>query len=604
MRVPREILEQIKERVRLSDLVGEYVRLQRDGSGGRSKGLCPFHSEKSPSFSVNDDRGFYYCFGCHASGDAFTFLVEHTGQSFSEAVRALALRTGVDLPEETAESDADAREKEGRELYFQVMGFAKEYFRTALDAPENAHALAYVRERGIDAATVERFQLGYAPDGWTYLVDAAASSGLRAPLLERAGLARRREERVYDAFRDRVIFPVLDLSGKPLAFSGRAMRADDPAKYINSPETKFYIKGNNLYGIHAARKAMRERDQAVVVEGNFDVVSLHAHGIDETVAPLGTALTSRQAEILRRFAKRVILAFDADRAGRAASRRAFEVLLEAGIDDVRMLQLEDGEDPDSFVRAHGGEALRERLERAPTMMSVVLDEALAPALREDDPVVRRQAMDAAAEWLHRVRDSFVQQEWREEVARRLSAAPALVRRAEEVARQHAARQFRAPEPEATPPQEEPIRLTAHEVALIRSIDHAPARLERLARQQLYRIVPTERFGFSLETLARSWSEGAIDWRMLIDGLEDRGVAHAILATLAGRSLEVATDDASFETLLRELQLRWVRARSRQLEADMTRLHREGDDEGVLRLLRELERLNRFAESSPVDSRKK
>lgn len=604
MRVPREVVEQIRERVVLSELIGEYVRLVRDGGGGRSKGLCPFHSERTPSFNVNDDERFYFCFGCQASGDAFRFLMSHTGVGFMEALEQLALRTGVDLPKhDDGTRDNYAQDREGKEAYHRVMSSANSFFMAQLAGEDGEQARQYLKERGIDEETALRFQLGYAPDSWGAMVDVLTRQSIPPGYLLRAGLARQRDgqdgrsrDGIYDAFRHRIMFPILEINGKPIAFSGRALSPEDRAKYINSPETKFYTKGQNLYGVHAARRAIRARDQVVLVEGNFDVVSLHAHGIDEVVAPLGTALTPRQAEILSRFSKRVILAFDGDRAGRTAARRAFEVLLEAGVDDVRWLIFQEDEDPDSFVRAHGGEKLRERVNAAPMMMEQVIDEALAGTLKNNDPTIRRQAMHEAAEWIRRLRDPFVAQEWREEVARRLQASTAVIQQAETAARQRATRQAHSPEAEENVAMEV-LELTRHEQALVLALNEKPARLERILRQQLYRVMLTPRFGNSLEKLARAWSEGALDFLVLIEELTDRGVSAAILGVLARKDLKVSTDDAGFETLLREFQIRWVRARSKEIELEVSRCHREGDHLRVSELLGELERLHRYLENA-------
>lgn len=600
MAVPRELIEQIKDRVQLSSLIGEYVRLQRDGGGDRSKGLCPFHNEKTPSFSVSDDRGFYYCFGCQASGDAIKFLTEHAGMTFMEAIESLAARAGVELPRfEAADPVQEQRRRRGQEAYYRVMSASNAFFREQLAADEGAHAREYLQGRGIDAETIERFQIGYAPDSWDRLTDALCAQDIPPAHLVRAGLARAREGQdikkrasIYDAFRHRVMFPILALNGKAIAFSGRALSDDDHAKYINSPETRFYTKGENLYGLHAARRAMRQREHVVLVEGNFDVVSLHAAGIDETVAPLGTALTARQAEQLGRFCRRVILAFDGDRAGRKASLRAFEVLLEAGIDDVRWLVFEPDEDPDTFVREYGGEALRERIETAPMMLEMVLEEALAETMQNPDPSIRRQAMTEVAAWLSRIDDPYVAQMWREEMARRLVVHPDAIRQ-EESSLQSQPRRWREEEVAESPEPVEIIRLTRHEQALILAIDAQPERLERIARQQLYRVMLTERFAQALEILARSWVEGAQRWNVLIEELPDRAVATAIRAVLAGDAIRVSTGDEEFETLLHEFQERWVRARAAEIQAELSLAYRQNEEARVPKLLEELERLHGY-----------
>lgn len=602
MSVPREVIQQIKDRIQLSELIGEYVRLKRDGGGERSKGLCPFHSERTPSFSVSDDRGFYYCFGCHASGDAIKFMTEHTGMSFMEAIETLAARTNVDLPRfEAADPKRDAQRRRGEEAYYRVMTASNAFFQEQLSAPTGAQAREYLQGRGINEETIQRFQIGYAPDSWTDLTEALCRDGVPPAHLARAGLARarkeqdiRKQESLYDAFRHRVMFPILALNGKPIAFSGRALSEEERAKYINSPETRFYTKGEHLYGIHAARRAMRQREQVVLVEGNFDVVSLHAAGIDEVVAPLGTALTARQAEQLGRFCSRVILAFDGDRAGIDAAHRALEVLLEAGVDDVRWLVFDSDDDPDTYVRTHGGPALRKRIDTAPMMLQMVLENVLEETTRNPDPTVRRRAMDEVAQWLRRVQDPYVAQMWREEMARKLTVNPDAIRRAETAA-QSQERRWSGPPDEEVAQTPEIVPLSGHEQALVLAIDANPERLTRIARQQLYRVMITPRFAQALEKLARSWSEGAGTWNVLIEELQDRPVVSAILAVLAGDSIQVSTGDEEFETLLHEFQTRWVRARAAEIETELSRAFREDDAEKIPQLLNDLERLHSYLE---------
>lgn len=390
------------------------------------------------------------------------------------------------------------------------------------------------------------------------------------------------------------MFPILALNGKPIAFSGRTLSAEERAKYINSPETRFYTKGEHLYGIHAARRAMRQREQVVLVEGNFDVVSLHAAGIHETVAPLGTALTARQAEQLGRFCPRIILAFDGDRAGLEAALRAFEVLLEAGTDDVRWLVFEPDEDPDTYVRTHGAEALRKRIDHAPMMLEMVLEDVLEESAQNPDPTVRRRAMLDVAQWLRRVKDPYVAQMWREEMARKLIVNPDAIRQAESEA-QSQERRWSEPAPDEDRQPPEIIRLARHEEALVLAIDANPERLTRIARQQLYRVMITPRFAEALEKLARSWSEGAGSWNVLIEELPDRPVVSAILAVLAGDSIQITTGDEEFETLLHEFQTRWVRARAAEIETEISRAYREDDAEKIPKLLNDLERLHGYLE---------
>lgn len=589
-RVPREVLDEIKSRVRLSTLIGEYVQLKADGSGGRSKGLCPFHNERTPSFHVMDDRQFYYCFGCGASGDAFKFLETHSGMTFFEAVQQLAARAGVDLPEVEIDRTEEDEKQRARRLYLSITELARDVFVADMGHSSAEEARAYLTKRGIDEDTAAAFQLGFARASWSRLVDEAASRGIGGAYLVRAGLAKERSGGGhYDLFRNRIMFPVLDLAGRVLAFSGRTLDPEDVAKYINSPETRFYKKGDNLYGLHIARRYIRQRNQSVLVEGNFDVVSLHAAGISEAVAPLGTALTPRQADLLRRFSERVVLAFDGDRAGLKAADRAFEVLLAAGIEDVRLIRFEEGDDPDSFVQREGGEAFRQRIDTAPQMLDIVIERALEPALIRRDPVTRRRALEAVGQWLGRVKDDFVRRQVREDVARRLELNTRDVRQAE------TAMPEPVPPPDAewaedAPPPPERLQLTQYEQALIFYIDERPERLERILIEELFRLVPNERFSSWLQRVAQSWRNlgGRLDEIPEVQG--DAGVWQAAMAALSGGGLAVRGGDAEFDILIEELKRNWLTARMRQLQQEIERADRSGAYDDVEAAMKEMERL--------------
>ena len=257
-RIPEGVIDEIAARARIVEIVGDYVRLTRRGN--RYLGLCPFHSEKSPSFHVNAERNLYHCFGCGASGNVYGFLMRHDGLSFPEAVRKVAERVGVVIPEGEQETEASRALRAERELYFEATALAQRYFRAVLTSGRFDAPAAYLRERGIDDETAEAFGIGYAPAQWSSLVDALGKRGVSMPVLEKAGLAMRRREGdgYYDRFRDRVMFPVVSLATKVLAFSGRTLDPNERAKYVNSPETEFYTKGNELFGLHLAHRAIRQ----------------------------------------------------------------------------------------------------------------------------------------------------------------------------------------------------------------------------------------------------------------------------------------------------------------------------------------------------------
>ncbi len=348
-----EKIEEIRAATDIVEVVGDYVRLKKRGA--KFWGLCPFHSEKSPSFSVDPEHNLFYCFGCRKGGDVYTFVREIEGVGFFEAAKALAERAGVPLPEDAAQKE---RANEVESIYNALL-FAARFFYIQLTQTEAGKpALEYLRGRGFTKETVKKFRLGYAPDAWDRLLHAAEAEHIKVETLEKAGLVipRREADGYYDRYRGRVIFPILSHVGKVLGFGGRILSADkDQPKYINSPETTVYNKSRVLYGLYHGKQAIRRREEVMLVEGYTDVISLHQAGVENVVAAGGTALTAEQVKALHRYCQRILLLYDADAAGASATLRGIELGLEQGM-SVYAVALPGGEDPDSFVRAHGGEA--------------------------------------------------------------------------------------------------------------------------------------------------------------------------------------------------------------------------------------------------------
>ncbi|HSM60476.1 MAG TPA: DNA primase [Longimicrobiales bacterium] len=360
--IPDDVVDEVRERADIVDVVGELVPLKK--AGREYKANCPFHEERTPSFYVVPDKGFYKCFGCGKSGDVFSFVMERLGLDFVEAVKHVAERSGVEVREVSRRRE----EEDPNAPLYGVNAFAAEWFRERLADPEQGRAArAYLEGRGIGLEVAERFGLGFAPDEWRALRDAAAKHGLDEAVMAEVGLlaTSERSHEPYDRFRGRIMFPIESLSGKVVAFGGRVLGGDrkDAPKYLNSPESPIYHKGYMLYGLSWARHAVRREEAVLVVEGYMDVVSLAAHGFENVVAPLGTALTPEQAKLLGRYTTRVYLLFDSDAAGLRATFRAGDTLLEEGLHPA-VVTLPAGEDPDTVVRAEGAAALRGYLDDA------------------------------------------------------------------------------------------------------------------------------------------------------------------------------------------------------------------------------------------------
>ncbi len=355
-----ELLDQIRDANDIVDLISEYVPLKRRGKN--YVGLCPFHSEKAPSFTVTPEKQIFYCFGCGEGGNVISFLMKHEKLSFPESVKLLAKRANIPLPKESFDGK---RAKQLDKLYYANQ-VANEYFHKNLYREKpGKKARQYLKKRGFDSETQKLFSLGYAPMDWEGLIKYASAKGIKPEVLSQAGLAAPRTEAsgFYDRFRNRITFPIFNLSGKIVGFGGRVLDDKDEPKYLNSPETPIYQKGRILYGLNFSKDEIRQKGSAILVEGNVDLISLYQFGIKNVVASSGTAFTQNQARLLARYAEKVFLFFDADTAGRSATFRSVDLLFSEGL-EVFVISLKQGEDPDSFVRKFGVEAVREKIEKA------------------------------------------------------------------------------------------------------------------------------------------------------------------------------------------------------------------------------------------------
>jgi DNA primase len=417
MAFPDSFLEEIRNRVPLSGVVGRSVRLIKRGR--EFTGLCPFHNEKSPSFTVNDDKGFFHCFGCGAHGDVIGFVMRNGGLAFPEAVEQLAGEAGLEVPRVRPED----REKADQVATLgKAMEEATKWFQAQLQGSVGAEARAYIQKRGLKPETIERFRMGYAPQSRTALKEAMLARGIPEPLLIESGLLIKPEDGgpSYDRFRHRVMFPIGDRRGRVIAFGGRALDPDAPAKYLNSPETPLFHKGRNLYNHALAREAARESGTVVVVEGYMDVIALAQAGIDYAVAPLGTALTEDQIALLWRLSAEPILCFDGDNAGIRAAMRAADralPLLEPG-HSFRFAILPGGQDPDDLVRAQGRRGMDEVLAAALPMADILWRKETEG--RPLDTPERRAALEAALFALAaQIRNPAVQGHYRDHFRNRL-----------------------------------------------------------------------------------------------------------------------------------------------------------------------------------------
>jgi len=406
--------DRVKKQADIVRVVGEYVRLKK--SGQNFTGLCPFHSEKTPSFAVHPVRQIYHCFGCGAGGDVFKFVMEMEKIEFLDAVRSVAEKCGIAIPRSREQTPGERRENHLRAALVEIHREAATFFVRQLNTTtEGRAAKAYLLDRGLDSEAVERFGLGFAPSGGEALLRAFKPK-YSEKVLESSGLfSRDQNGRLFDRFRRRVMFPIANESGKIVAFGGRAI-GDDLPKYLNSPETPIYTKSNVLYHLDRAKEALRQRDFAVLVEGYMDAIAVARAGNVNVVASCGTSLTEPQVKLLNRFTRRVIVNYDPDTAGQAATERSLAILLEQGA-EVRVLALPGGKDPDSFIRSEGAAAYSKLLAEAPPYVDYLIARARKMDLTTAEGKLR--AVNFLLPYVQRIPDRLLRSEWATRIAQQL-----------------------------------------------------------------------------------------------------------------------------------------------------------------------------------------
>ena len=404
-RIPEPVIDQVRLSIDIVDVVGDHVALTRRGKS--FVGLCPFHDDSTPSLNVSQEKQIYKCFACGAGGNSFTFLRDIENISFIEAVRQLADRAGIALPDA---KPADPDQQEVFDQLYRANELAVKYFHHLLTQDEKAaDAMAYLKNRGINRDVIDAFSLGYAPDQWDGFLQVATRRGFSPQILERAGLVTPRQTGggFYDRFRNRITFPIHAATGRPVAFGARALDPNEQAKYINSPETPVYNKSATLYGLWRNRDAIRDAGVALVVEGYMDLIALSQYDIENAVASSGTALTTDQARLLRRYAPKTILIFDGDTAGATAAMRGIGSLFEVGL-EVRVVTLPEDHDPDSYVRAHGPDGLLGLTENAAPATDFLMEQF---AQRDDLSTIdgKTRTANALAELVGRITDNALKQ---------------------------------------------------------------------------------------------------------------------------------------------------------------------------------------------------
>jgi DNA primase len=420
---PASFIDDLKSHADIVQIVQERVPLRR--SGTTWKGLCPFHGEKTPSFHVNGEKGFFHCFGCAVGGDVIKFVELYDKVTFPEAVRQLASRVGLTVPE-PQDAAEDSENQRDREALLKAHEVAAAWFREQLETSAGSSARRQLKERGLTSATIALLGIGYAPAAREGLKARLAKEGFALPLLRRSGLVIQRDEgATVDRFRNRLMIPICRDTGAIVAFGGRAMEPGQQPKYLNSPETPIYVKGRTLYGLHLSKAAITKTKHAVMVEGYFDVAQAIQAGITNVIASSGTALTPAQARLLKRFASKVVLSFDPDAAGQGAAARSSELLVAEGF-QVNVAMMPAGEDPDNFIRKHGGTAYQEKLRNSRQYLEYLLDRTAAEHdFSKDDS--RREFLNRMLAVAARIPDAAARDQFADRLAHKARITEEVVR---------------------------------------------------------------------------------------------------------------------------------------------------------------------------------
>jgi DNA primase len=424
MRYPQTFIDDLKRQADIVRVVQDYVQLKKKGANWMA--CCPFHKEKTPSFSVSPAKEIFYCFGCHKGGSVFTFVMEMERVSFPEAIKLVAEKSGVPLPKLIDDSRFEARRQESDQV-IELNKWALEWWAQQLESsPEGRIAREYLKLREITEETRKTFRLGYAPDSWDALSTYLRQKGATQEQIEKSGLVVKKEEGgSYDRFRGRLIVPVMDIQGKPIAFGGRTLK-DEDAKYINSPETAAYVKGRNLFGLNLTRDEIRRSEFAILVEGFLDLIVPYQFGVKNVVASLGTALTSDQVKLLSRFARKVVVNYDGDPAGVQAAKKAIEILLTEDI-EVKVLVLPDNSDPDEFIRKFGAQEYQRQRGESQTHIQFVIDQAVRDR-KLSNPADKEAAIEEVLPYIRAVSSRLQKREYFDIAMDSLRIGDAMVRR--------------------------------------------------------------------------------------------------------------------------------------------------------------------------------
>ena len=577
MRFDDTFIEQVRNGISIVDLVGGYVRLQKKGKDYGA--LCPFHSEKTPSFTVSEAKQIFYCFGCQAGGDIFKFIMLMENLTFPESIHQLAESQGIPLPQSTKRSEAESVR---RQRLLKILEVATHFFSHRLEG--NKNALAYLKDRQITQETIDQFSIGYAPAGQNLLQE-LTGQGFDVKEVLACGLIKEgKSGGYYDNFRNRIMFPIHNLSGKTIAFGGRIL-GDGIPKYLNSPETPLYSKSQNLYPLDLTRNEIRKRDFAIIVEGYFDCIIPFHFGIRNVVASLGTSLTESQVKVLGRYTRNVITNYDPDSAGTAATLRSIDLFLEQGF-RVNVLQLPTGEDPDVFLRKQGIEAYREKLKASQSYLDFVLSQFMSQQRDPFSPKGKQEVVSHILPYLVKIPNPIERAEYVTRIASRLQLDESLLRLE---MRKMPARKREAPRFDYSVPVEQGTR--AENILLVAMLEEkwAASTIEEL-EPELFEGLRTEKiFQGIFQLKAQATEITAIRLRELISEETDRH----LIEEMALRSADFPLSEEDIRSSIQELKRMKDERLIRQLQEEIKAEEKENSDsDKIAELLDQKQNLRR------------
>ncbi|MBN1545572.1 MAG: DNA primase [Syntrophaceae bacterium] len=586
--VPQEKIEEIRDRIDIVHLISEYVALRK--AGRNFIGLCPFHKEKTPSFSVRPDKQIFYCFGCGIGGNVFSFLMNINGMTFPEAVRYLAGKTGVVLPEAQYHVRSGEQATEREQVYLANRK-AAEWFAKNLAVEGAARVRAYLGDRGMHESVIEAFHLGYAPDKWSALRTYFERDKTPLEQVEKAGLIiKGKEGTYYDRFRGRLMIPIEDTEGRIIAFGGRVLGSEEP-KYLNSPESPVYIKGRHLYGLNRSKEFIRKEGYAILVEGYFDFLALWNAGIHPVVASLGTALTREQVDLIRRYAQKVYVTFDPDEAGRKALIRSMEIFLAADL-DAWAVSLPQGLDPDSCIRTYGKEGFQAALDAAQPIETYFLDQVVS---QEKTVAGEKQAVKAAIDLSRNIVDPIARNLFLRRIAERFGVEYEIIKR--QVLDEHNALVATDQRPplkgqiDALRDQADKLELTilhlmlenprrVRDVKLLEVLDYfADGEVRAIASKIMHS--------------ADESGDRTVDMDGIIHEIENPAIRDTILhMVMAENMIPDDVADRMFLDTVNKMRSLWFKKRHRNLQTKLIKAQRDGDEALCLSLMKEKENLIR------------